>query len=96
VLGGGPIEVPEAVDLLESAGFVDVVREDVGVQVVPEPAAPPVRGASPDIMSVIGELPADEYPDIRVLQHMSGVATPDKRRKSLMSGYSSSRVSASC
>jgi hypothetical protein len=34
VLGGGPIEVPEAVDLLESAGFVDVVREDVGVQVV--------------------------------------------------------------
>jgi hypothetical protein len=41
-------------------------------------------------------LPADEYPDIRVLQHMSGVATPDKRRKSLMSGYSSSRVSASC
>ena len=34
VLGGGPIQVPEATDLLERAGFVDVVREDVGVQVV--------------------------------------------------------------
>jgi hypothetical protein len=41
VLGGGPIEVPEAVDLLESAGFVDVVREDVGVQVVPSPPPHP-------------------------------------------------------
>lgn len=34
VLGGGPIQVPEATELLERAGFVDVVREDVGVQVV--------------------------------------------------------------
>jgi hypothetical protein len=34
VLGGGPIEVPEAVDLLARAGFVDIVPEDVGVQVV--------------------------------------------------------------
>jgi SAM-dependent methyltransferase len=34
VLGGGPIEVPEATDLLERSGFVDVAREDVGVQVV--------------------------------------------------------------
>ena len=34
VLGGGPIEVSEATELLERAGFVDVIREDVGVQVV--------------------------------------------------------------
>lgn len=34
VLGGGPIEVSEAADLLERAGFVEVAREDVGVQVV--------------------------------------------------------------
>ena len=34
VLGGGPIEVSEGTDLLERAGFVDVAREDIGVQVV--------------------------------------------------------------
>ena len=34
VLGGGPIEVSEGTDLLERAGFVDIAREDIGVQVV--------------------------------------------------------------
>ena len=34
VLGGGPIEVSEATELLERAGFVDITREDIGVQVV--------------------------------------------------------------
>ena len=33
VLGGGPIEVHEAVELLEQAGWVDIAQEDVGVQV---------------------------------------------------------------